>query len=283
MSWLSDFIGGVTGKSQQDATASAANKSNKNAEKYRGEAIDALNTGNADLAALMPFLQAGGSARMAEIEDLLKRVFGDMSAGNTAINGAYDTAINGAKADAGSSKAAIEQEFQDSLRTGVGAVQRSYAGTGLGTSTLVPSQVATNIVPNAVGSKMRALATLDNGLADRVTSLQARRADTTASRANLGTQIMTDTLGKKIDLANTYFGQEMNLREAPIRNRLNTLAQPNAIYPNLTFPATVSGASAAGSTLGGIGAGIAGQYFNGVGQNAGMSQSIKDLIAALQR
>lgn len=272
MSWLGDFIGGITGKSQQDATAKAAQKQNKTDLQYSADAKGALTDANSQLAALLPFIQGMGAKSQGDIEDMLKRITDYFGADDSKIGSEYDMAIGGAGAGNDASKAAIEQNFQDSLRTGSAAVAKSMAGTGLGTSTLVPSRIATSIVPNAIGSKMSALAALDNANADRVTGLRTAKAGAMTTRAGLRSSILTDTLGKKIDLANQYFGTELGTRMKPIENNLNVLAQPGAVYPKLNYPATVSGMSAAGSAFGPIGVGAAGSfannYFGGIGKQA---------------
>lgn len=287
MSWLGDFVGGITGKSQQDAVKKAAGKSNKKANEYRDESLAALDTANKDILALLPTLQGGKDAAFAGIEDLLKRVFGEIDRGNNAVGGLYDQAITETAGGGAAGRAAIEQAFQDAVRTGSASVQKGLAGTGMGNSSLVGSRIARSVIPNAVGGKMNALAALEDATASRVASLRGEKARALTGRQNAGTQVLTDTLGRKVDLGERYFGQEMALRGQPIQNNLNAKVQPGVIYPNLQFPAAVSGASALGSTLGGIGAGAAGaftnNYFGSLGSNmGGGNQSVQELIEALK-
>lgn len=286
MSWLSDFVGGVTGKSQQDAVKNAAKKSNKKSEQYRTEALAALDAGNADLLKLLDNLAVGKASGLKDIEDMLSRVFTEFGRGEGEIGRVYDTAITDAAREDEAGKQAIEQAFMDSIRTGSAAVQKSIAGTGYGNSSIVGNRIATGVVPNAVGGKLQALARLEADRRDRIGALRSEKARAVTGRQNAMSQIVTDTLGRKVDLGQTYFSQEMGLREAPIRNNLNVKAQPGAVYPEMQFPASVSGASAFGSALGPLGFGALGSfannYFGGLGKKASGDQSVQDLIEALK-
>lgn len=284
MSWLGDFVGGITGSSQQKATKKAAQASNKTSKQYSADALAALDKGNADLAGLIPFVQQGKTSAYGDITDALKAIMDEISRGSGEIGGQYDTAIASATGGDAASRAAIEQAFQDSIRTGSALAQKSVAGTGFGNSSLVPSKIATAVLPNAVGAKMSALAKLESDNNARLDELRRAKVAALAGRQNFATEAVTNTLGKKIDLGQTYFGTELGLRKEPISNSLNVKAQPGVVYPNLNFPATVSGASAFGSALGGIGASALGSfsnnYFGGLGSSAS-GNGVQDIVKAL--
>lgn len=284
MSWLSDFVGGITGQSQQKAVKKAANASNKKSEQYRTEALDALDKGNVDLAGLIPFVQQGKAGAYSDIAEMLKAIMDEVNRGSTDIGSQFDAAIASASGGDAASRAAIEQQFLDSIRTGSAMAQKSVAGTGFGNSSLVPSKIATAVLPNAIGGKMAALAKLESDNNARLDELRRAKVAALAGRQNFASEAVTNTLGKKIDLGQTYFGTELGLRKEPIQNSLNVKAQPGVVYPDLNFPATVSGASALGSALGGIGASALGSfsnnYFGGLGSSAS-GNGVQDIVKAL--
>lgn len=177
---------------------------------------------------------AQGSAApsvLDEIRRLGAQRFGDYSAGAQGIMGRYDSDVAAmnplfAKAlgDTTSSKAAIEQQFLDTVRQGGADVNRSLARRGFGGSTARDS-AETAIRANALGGKLGALASLDNEQASRAQGLSALRASMASGRAGM----QADLFGRGQSIAQGSADQELALRQMAAQSRLGALYSPGAV------------------------------------------------------
>lgn len=282
MSWLSDFVDGITGKAQADSAEKAAKLSNKTADKYRTEALAELGLSESALRGLMPLLEGMADEAGLDIEDAMSRFFAQSATREGGFFNQFDRGTDSIMSEARKfgrgAEESIEQNFQDTIRNQGAALdadlrRRGYVGGG---GTGKAAYTASAIIPNALGGKLNALSDLRSRQATMLTGTQTARAGQrdAAHAGFIGSDLdaLRGFLGAKLGTNQTYRDRQFGLAQAPIDLRTNTLVQPQAIYPAKSFAPSISGSAAAGSAFGpsllSIGSGLLGNAFAGIGQRS---------------
>lgn len=231
-------------------------------ENQRLFALQQAGKGIQELENLFPMFSQLAAARTGQMQaqggDALRMLQDSYNAGI----GRLDQDTERIRQNFNSARGSVEAQSAADIKNQSAALAKQYAARGFGTSTGLMNSITNQLLPNVLGSKLGALANIENAQAGQLSNLAALRAQ--LSQQNAG-DVSRQRLGLLTDRTpEMYFSSLLDLAQQPSRMRTGILAQPSAIYGQLPTKIGVGGGNPSASggfaqNLGGMASSFGGQ------------------------